>query len=99
MVDGATSRPTAEEQKTIVKELEQSVPMKAGDTHYLIWRNWYKSWKDYVVFDLTLIPKELPPPGPIDNTQIMEEYKGEMILKRRLYEGHDFVTVSEPIWN
>ena len=88
-----------ETEKTIIKVLEE-VKMMSGDTRYLITTKWLKSWKAYVVYDISMLVREESRPGPIDNTPIIEKLEGEkVIVKKNLYLGYDYETVSENVWN
>ena len=66
-----------ETEKTIIKVLEE-VKMMSGDTRYLITTKWLKSWKAYVVYDISMLVREESRPGPIDNTPIFEKLEGSI---------------------
>ena len=74
--------------------------MKLGATWFIISRDWYKSWKEYVRFDShNPFGKKAEKPGVIDNSKLIELSGSTIDLKPRLFSGHDYETVPEQVWN
>lgn len=87
-----------DEEKEIIKAL--SKPMSAGDIQYVISTKWMKSWKLYVSYDITFVSKDYPRPVKIDNDHLVEKIdeNGIITLKKQLYSGHDYDTISKEEW-
>eukprot|EP00761_Pharyngomonas_kirbyi_P012405 gb/GECH01012432.1/.p1 GENE.gb/GECH01012432.1/~~gb/GECH01012432.1/.p1 ORF type:complete len:861 (+),score=178.12 gb/GECH01012432.1/:1-2583(+) len=83
-----------DEQKRIIKKLENESKMQVGDTYYMLSTKWWKDWSKYVGYD-PIATKEAKHPGPIDNTPLLNGDK----LKRQLAEYYEYHLVSETEWN
>ncbi|XP_064607278.1 ubiquitin carboxyl-terminal hydrolase 15-like isoform X2 [Liolophura sinensis] len=91
--------PDSETQKTEIGNLIK-IPLKKGDTWYLIDTRWFKQWKKYVGYDswdLHNVGEETYNPGPIDNSNLFQDEGCQ--LKEHLIDELDYVLVPTEAWN
>ncbi|KAF3580630.1 hypothetical protein DY000_02035358 [Brassica cretica] len=83
-----------EEEKRIVSELTTN--LNEGDSYFVISKRWYTSWQKYIA----PIGGGAPRPGPIDNSDIIDDTTsdGDPQLRRYLVEDEDYVLVPHQVW-
>lgn len=89
--------PSIEEQKVIIMKLEkEQPPLKEGDTWYIIDAMWYRHWRDYVKYEWSYYGSSHP--GPITNGKLLEDENNPDIMRRYLYERHNYIIISKEQW-
>ncbi|CAF2125121.1 unnamed protein product [Brassica napus] len=93
---------TPEEERRIVSELttESEDNLKEGNLYFVISKRWYARWEKYVE-QPTTNGCESPRPGPIENSDIIENTTSsdDPQLRRLLVEGEHYVLVPQQVWN
>jgi len=93
-----------EEEKALIKSFEQETSaqgMQMGDTYYIVSTKWYKSWKEYVIWDPYYRSSiQSPKPGPIENEVLIEagSEPGDEKIRKTCMENYDYVIVSPKTW-
>jgi hypothetical protein len=67
-----------------------------GQAHFIIAANWFRKWSEFV----TESQEGSPPPGPVDNNDILDlsVSKSEPQVRMKLVEHEDYEVVTEPEW-
>jgi hypothetical protein len=85
--------PSPSEQRRIIRELEASSPLKAGEKAYLIDAPWYHDWQWSVGYQ-TGNSRNMRI-GPIHNAGWFRN--GQIVSTA--YESHDYVVLARPVWD
>lgn len=97
----STPIPSAAEQKQRIEYLREKAKrrQKAGSPFFLVSTAWFGKWEAFINEKLDA------PPGPVDNSNIIEEKKDVVVinsevqlLKKDKVEGNDFVIISKYEW-
>ena len=74
----------------VIDSLINSFPLREGDTWFLLNYNWYARWKH------TATTQPSFHMDSIENAILLDD---EIVLKKGLVEGHDFIIVPQEVWN
>jgi len=66
---------------------------------YLVNQKWWQLWKDYVNYDRLNNALEGPPPGPINNSELLKDPLDTNTLYETGREGDDFAVVPQEVWD
>jgi hypothetical protein len=66
--------------------------LKEGETYYLLDTSWWNDWKSY-------IRGRSPKPGPIDNSELIKEDEGEIVVKKDIMERYHYKIISNEDWD
>jgi hypothetical protein len=98
----SSEREKAEKERSKIKEYTEENKIKKGDVWYPIDYRWFKSWKDYTLFDVKE-GQELDwsrngaRPLEIDNTDLQDS-DNPVKLKPGLQEHYHFELVHSSVW-
>lgn len=94
--------PTPEEQKDAMIHLDNTCPMKEGETWCLVYYRWMELFKSYTGYVSTSYRsyyvntyRRYDPPGPIDNSFLLLDGQ----LRRETCEDCDYTLVHEKQWD
>ena len=93
----ARFQPSYQQQREEIRSLLNTVLVK-GQKWCLIHMRWYRRWKQYVGYDscdISRVGEEAAYPGPIDNTDLVENDK----LRRYQVDDIDYQLVPELAWD
>ncbi|ETO26124.1 ubiquitin carboxyl-terminal hydrolase 11 [Reticulomyxa filosa] len=98
---------TPQKQRQLYKEVGQKT-QQVGDTWYPISAKWYKSWIEYTAYNKkdedieegleNLHMRDVPRPGPIDNSELASQ-DDSLQLKKELEEHLTHVWLHSAHWN
>ena len=75
---------------------KEQPPLKEGDTWYIIDAMWYRHWRDYVKYEWSYYGSSHP--GPITNGKLLEDENNPDVMRRYLYERHNYIIISKEQW-
>ncbi|XP_043245405.1 ubiquitin carboxyl-terminal hydrolase 15-like [Amphibalanus amphitrite] len=99
MNEGGIPLPSLQEQKNTIFKLCQ-LPLKTGETWYLIDPVWFKQWKRYVGYDdrdSALVGQPSSFPGPIDNSPLLKD-DGSGEIREQMLDSVDYELLPEEAW-
>eukprot|EP01118_Nematostelium_gracile_P016981 TRINITY_DN7131_c0_g1_i1.p1 TRINITY_DN7131_c0_g1~~TRINITY_DN7131_c0_g1_i1.p1 ORF type:complete len:918 (-),score=273.75 TRINITY_DN7131_c0_g1_i1:43-2796(-) len=94
------AKPDKNDEKKYIKELEAKANLagiQMGQTWYLVNSRWWKSWKEYVAYEIYNYGNGAPP-SEINNENLIEPGTDGK-LKKSCMEPIDFIVVSEEMWD
>ncbi|KAJ1598983.1 hypothetical protein NDA14_006720 [Ustilago hordei] len=99
---GNEHRPTGQQQLDTIRPMK-NLPLHAGDIWYLVSRSWYRRWDAACAErrDSDPVEKAEIPPGPIDNSDLLDEDSTPAFaqLRPQINEHIDYEMLPEEGWN